>query len=227
MVVFNIYAVSPLKNIGEKWGSDLSQKSCLKPLQCDLLSQRHHSQSSTKPSNQAPCALDDARATKNLPKPHLPTSQVFFRGIKSSVTPWKFNSSPPEKWWLEDYFPIGMVHFQGRPVKLRGGIWSSTTLLCQQHLPFPKMMDGSSIQAKHLMILKAMNDGVLPAGLAKPGYHGIPPSESFDLTELTDDSPPVVIPSLASCFQKWQISHSIHVWYISLQFTIKIHHPCR
>ncbi len=26
-------------------------------------------------------------------------------------TPWKFNIAP-EKWWLEDYFPIGMVHFQ-------------------------------------------------------------------------------------------------------------------
>ena len=27
-------------------------------------------------------------------------------------TPWKFNIAP-EKWWLEDYFPIGMIHFQG------------------------------------------------------------------------------------------------------------------
>ena len=24
------------------------------------------------------------------------------------------------KWWLEGYFPIGMVIFQGRTVKLRG-----------------------------------------------------------------------------------------------------------
>ena len=27
----------------------------------------------------------------------------------------------PEKWWLEDYFPIGKVTFQGRTVKLREG----------------------------------------------------------------------------------------------------------
>ena len=27
----------------------------------------------------------------------------------------------PEKWWLEDYFPIGKVTFQGRAVKLREG----------------------------------------------------------------------------------------------------------
>ena len=35
---------------------------------------------------------------------------------------WKFNIAP-EKWWLEDYFPIGKVTFQGRAVKLREGIW--------------------------------------------------------------------------------------------------------
>ena len=29
----------------------------------------------------------------------------------------------PEKWWLEDYFPIGKVTFQGRTVKLREGTW--------------------------------------------------------------------------------------------------------
>ena len=28
----------------------------------------------------------------------------------------------PEKWWLEDYFLIGKVTFQGRAVKLREGI---------------------------------------------------------------------------------------------------------
>jgi len=27
-------------------------------------------------------------------------------------TPWKFNIAP-EKWWLEDYFPIEKVTFQG------------------------------------------------------------------------------------------------------------------
>ena len=35
-----------------------------------------------------------------------PQHQVF-------VTPPKLNSSPPKKWWLEDYFPIGKVTFQG------------------------------------------------------------------------------------------------------------------
>ena len=34
-----------------------------------------------------------------------------FRG-KLPVTPPKFNIDP-EKWWLEDYFPIGKVTFQG------------------------------------------------------------------------------------------------------------------
>ncbi len=29
-----------------------------------------------------------------------------------STTPPKFNIAP-EKWWLEDYFPIGKVIFQG------------------------------------------------------------------------------------------------------------------
>ncbi len=29
----------------------------------------------------------------------------------------------PDKWWLEDYFPIRKVTFQGRTVKLRGGIY--------------------------------------------------------------------------------------------------------
>ena len=34
----------------------------------------------------------------------------------------KFNIAP-EKRWLEDYFPFGMVHFQGRTVKLPGCIY--------------------------------------------------------------------------------------------------------
>ena len=34
--------------------------------------------------------------------------------------PRKFDIDP-EKWWLEDYFPIGKVTFRGRIVKLRGG----------------------------------------------------------------------------------------------------------
>ena len=35
------------------------------------------------------------------------------------ITPLKFNIAP-EKWWLENYFPIGKVTFQGRTVKLPG-----------------------------------------------------------------------------------------------------------
>ena len=37
-----------------------------------------------------------------------------------TITPPKFNIAS-EKWWLEDYFPIGKVTFQGRTVKLRSG----------------------------------------------------------------------------------------------------------
>ena len=37
-------------------------------------------------------------------------------------TPPEFNKAP-EKWWLEDYFPIGKVLFQGRTVKLQEGKW--------------------------------------------------------------------------------------------------------
>ena len=37
-------------------------------------------------------------------------------------TPQKFNIAA-EKWWLEDYFPIGKAYFQGL-VKLWGGIHS-------------------------------------------------------------------------------------------------------
>ena len=34
------------------------------------------------------------------------------KNMKSLNTPPKFNVAP-EKWWLEDYFPIGKVTFQG------------------------------------------------------------------------------------------------------------------
>ena len=37
-----------------------------------------------------------------------------------NIHPLKFNIAP-EKWWLEYYFPIGKVTFQGRTVKLQGG----------------------------------------------------------------------------------------------------------
>ena len=37
--------------------------------------------------------------------------------IVNRVTPPKFNIGP-EKWWLEDYFPIGKVTFQGLRVKI-------------------------------------------------------------------------------------------------------------
>ena len=46
-----------------------------------------------------------------------------------SDTPPKFNIAP-EKWWLEDYFPMGKVTFQGRAVKLWGGKrWESSHIL--------------------------------------------------------------------------------------------------
>ena len=32
--------------------------------------------------------------------------------MERSTTPPKFNIAP-EKWWLEDYFPVGKVTFQG------------------------------------------------------------------------------------------------------------------
>ena len=43
-------------------------------------------------------------------------------GDGEGYPPPKFNSEfTPEKWWLEDYFPIGKVTFQERTVKLLGG----------------------------------------------------------------------------------------------------------
>ena len=36
----------------------------------------------------------------------------FTQGIANHITPPKFNIDP-EKCWLEDYFPIGKVTFQG------------------------------------------------------------------------------------------------------------------
>ena len=35
---------------------------------------------------------------------------VFFQNGDFPATPPKFNI-PPEKWWLEDYFPFGMAYF--------------------------------------------------------------------------------------------------------------------
>ena len=49
---------------------------------------------------------------------NIDTVQRFWIG-KISDTPPEFNTAP-EKWWLEDYFPFGMVTFQGRTVKLPG-----------------------------------------------------------------------------------------------------------
>ena len=42
--------------------------------------------------------------------PRYPVTRYY--GTLEGVTPWKFNIAP-EKWWLEDYFPIGKVTFQG------------------------------------------------------------------------------------------------------------------
>ena len=55
----------------------------------------------------------------------------FKKGVKNSqlpavnlpgCTPPKLNIAP-EKWWLEDYFPIGKLNFQGQTVKLPGCKW--------------------------------------------------------------------------------------------------------
>ena len=56
-------------------------------------------------------------------KPHKPnvTTMFFLCHLWGVVTPPKFNIDP-EKWWLEDYFPIGKVTFQGQTVKPREGI---------------------------------------------------------------------------------------------------------
>ena len=43
------------------------------------------------------------------------------------LPPPRFNIAP-EKWWLEDYFPIGKVTFQRRAVKLREGSVTLTSL---------------------------------------------------------------------------------------------------
>ena len=40
-----------------------------------------------------------------------PNAEICFI-VFDHDTPWKFNIAP-EKWWLEDYFPIGKVTFQG------------------------------------------------------------------------------------------------------------------
>ena len=44
----------------------------------------------------------------------------FVLSVYFSTPPPKFNIAP-EKWWLENYFPIGKVAFQGQTVKLREG----------------------------------------------------------------------------------------------------------
>ena len=41
-----------------------------------------------------------------------PFGNGFMKGPEYTTTPLKFNIAP-EKWWLEDYFPIGKVAFQG------------------------------------------------------------------------------------------------------------------
>ncbi len=52
---------------------------------------------------------------------------VFIKHGWNIGAPPKFKKAP-EKWWLEDYFPIGKGTFQGRTVKLREGI---TSIICQ------------------------------------------------------------------------------------------------
>ena len=48
-------------------------------------------------------------------KPFTTTITLTWACVEAVVyplTPWKFNIAP-EKWWLEDYFPIGKATFQG------------------------------------------------------------------------------------------------------------------
>ena len=56
-----------------------------------------------------------------------PGAILMFQSTESDGTPPKFNIAP-EKWWLEDYFPIGRQLLRGY-VKLPGGIF---TVLYQQ-----------------------------------------------------------------------------------------------
>ena len=49
-------------------------------------------------------------------------SNLSKKATLTMTTPPRSFNIDPEKWWLEDYFPIGKVTFQGRNVKLRGCI---------------------------------------------------------------------------------------------------------
>ncbi len=54
-------------------------------------------------------------------------SSQFLWDLSHSHIPPKFNINL-KKWWLEDYFPFGMVYFQGRTVKLpRDNLWLCNT----------------------------------------------------------------------------------------------------
>ena len=46
---------------------------------------------------------------------------VWGHYIDPGVPPRSLTANAPEKWWLEDYFPVGRAYFQGRIVKRRGG----------------------------------------------------------------------------------------------------------
>ncbi len=47
------------------------------------------------------------------------SNNLLEESCENHYPPWKFNIAT-EKWWLENYFPFRMVHFQGQTVKLRG-----------------------------------------------------------------------------------------------------------
>ena len=70
----------------------------------------------------------------NAVSPH----QISFKRLQKScygkntfkstvITPPKFNIAP-EKWWLEDYFPVGKVTFQGLCWTLRGYLFLKALL---------------------------------------------------------------------------------------------------
>ena len=71
------------------------------------------------------------------------------------ATPPKFNIAP-EKWWLEDYFPIGKVTFQRRTVKLWEGnysvphSWEDFCFCLEWHLVRCKLSFGECTHYKHI-----------------------------------------------------------------------------
>ncbi len=81
----------------------------------------------------------------------------------------------PEEWWLEGYFPIGKVAFQGRTVKLRGGtrkfhnyVWDLQPRSFHRLVQVPSRLDLSHVLAQALSIFSSNaigNHTVITMGL--------------------------------------------------------------